>query len=273
MNINSYLCINKHIIMGIIYCYTNKINGKSYVGQTRYPKRRRYQHSHEVINGNKSKKPFYNAVLKYGIDNFNYTVLEETDNDNLNSREIYWIKKLDSFGKNGYNMTAGGEGMNGYKAPLKTFICDYCGKEYKSAESPYGNRWCSDKCQYEYDRETGRRDKESKCIICGKIFTRYKNLRSNVCSLQCATERDSKMFTCEYCGKEYKAKDTGNNKYCSKNCQVKSRYHTGKGREIRKCVYCGNEFSALKHRKQETCSRTCSNYLMWQRRKKNEQGE
>lgn len=260
--------------MGIIYCYTNKINGKKYIGMTMYPKRRQYEHLHEAANGNKKKKPFYNAILKYGIDNFDYIVLEKASREKLPEREMYWIKKLNSFGKNGYNMTMGGDNPLGYKFPKEIFICKYCGKEYKATRKngKQVNKWCSEKCEYKYNRESGRRNKKAKCIICGKEFVRYKDLRSNVCSLDCATERDSKTFTCEYCGVEYKAKDTGNNKYCSKNCQVKTRYHTGKGRETRQCAYCGNEFKALKHRTQESCSRSCSKKLMHQRRKINEQG-
>src|SRR5699024_10566995 len=50
---------------------------------------------------------FQNAILKYGGDNFSWGVLDYCDNNNLNEKEIYYIKKYDTFEK-GYNSTIGG---------------------------------------------------------------------------------------------------------------------------------------------------------------------
>ena len=46
-------------------------------------------------------------MRKYGIENFEISLLEETDNPN--EREIFWIEQKRSF-KNGYNATLGGDG-------------------------------------------------------------------------------------------------------------------------------------------------------------------
>lgn len=46
-------------------------------------------------------------MRKYGIENFEISLVEETDNPN--EREIYWIEHLGSF-KHGYNATKGGDG-------------------------------------------------------------------------------------------------------------------------------------------------------------------
>lgn len=56
------------------------------------------------------------AINKHGADNFKFRVIEECTDDNINERETYWINKLDSCGKNGYNITLGGEGV---KKPQK----------------------------------------------------------------------------------------------------------------------------------------------------------
>lgn len=46
-------------------------------------------------------------MRKYGVENFEISLVEETDNPN--EREVYWIEYLGSF-KNGYNATKGGDG-------------------------------------------------------------------------------------------------------------------------------------------------------------------
>lgn len=90
---------------GIIYKITNKVNGKSYIGQTRYTLEFRWrQHLHK-----KDNTYFHNAIRKYGAENFSLEVLEECPYFNLNEREIFYIAKYDSF-NSGYNLTIGGDG-------------------------------------------------------------------------------------------------------------------------------------------------------------------
>lgn len=90
---------------GIIYKITNKVNGKSYIGQTRYTIEFRWkQHQHK-----KDNTYFHNAIHKYGIENFSIEILEKCNIEDLNSREIFYIAKYDTF-KNGYNLTIGGDG-------------------------------------------------------------------------------------------------------------------------------------------------------------------
>ena len=90
---------------GIIYKITNKVNNKSYIGQTRYTLQFRWnQHLHK-----KDNTYFHNAISKYGKDNFSLEILEECDVEKLNDREIFYIAKFDTF-NNGYNLTIGGDG-------------------------------------------------------------------------------------------------------------------------------------------------------------------
>ena len=90
---------------GIIYKITNKVNGKSYIGQTRYTIEFRWkQHQHK-----KDDTYFHNAIHKYGIENFSIEILEECNIEDLNSREIFYIAKYNTF-NNGYNLTIGGDG-------------------------------------------------------------------------------------------------------------------------------------------------------------------
>ena len=96
--------------MGQIYKITNLVNGKIYIGQTRYTADIRFRgHIAEATKPHKSNYPLYKAFNKYGVHNFKVEVLEECANDKLNSREKYYINLFNSFNA-GYNQTLGGDG-------------------------------------------------------------------------------------------------------------------------------------------------------------------
>ena len=117
---------------GFIYKITNKVNGKSYIGQTiQNVKERFYQHcaikcSQAVLN-----MAIHKAINKYGKSNFTIEVIEEVESTNLNDREKYWIRYYDSY-NNGYNSTEGGQ--DGIKL-FKNLNTEYIVKEYKSGKS------------------------------------------------------------------------------------------------------------------------------------------
>lgn len=111
---------NRKLITGVIYCYTNKINGKKYIGQTTDERKRKYQHK-----GKQGCSVFHNAINKYGWEIFKYEVLsrkqyvnEEDASFDLDLLEIYYIDKFDTF-NNGYNSTYGGESNRGYKLTME----------------------------------------------------------------------------------------------------------------------------------------------------------
>jgi group I intron endonuclease len=54
---------------------------------------------------------------KEGVDNFNFEIIEQVEDEHLNEREIYWVEKLGALSPNGYNLTKGGEGTVGYSRP------------------------------------------------------------------------------------------------------------------------------------------------------------
>ncbi len=86
--------------MGIIYCWTNKVTGKKYIGQTIRPEQRMANHKHSALVLG-SDFYFHRSLRKRGVEGFDYEVLEETDN--LSERETFWIKYHNTVWPNGYN--------------------------------------------------------------------------------------------------------------------------------------------------------------------------
>jgi group I intron endonuclease len=96
-------------MIGCIYKITNLLNNKVYIGQTIQPLRDRwYRHCGKTGSKNELEMPIKRAILKYGKHNFSIEKLEECEQCLLDSREIYYIEKYDSYNK-GYNATKGGQ--------------------------------------------------------------------------------------------------------------------------------------------------------------------
>ena len=95
-----------------IYMFTNKVNGKKYIGQSIHLEQRYDQHLRNYKNpkDREYNNSFHRALRKYGEKNFDYIILIQNNNftkDELNELEIYYIELMDSY-KNGYNETLGG---------------------------------------------------------------------------------------------------------------------------------------------------------------------
>lgn len=88
-----------------IYCIENIINHKKYIGQSIDIKARWAQHRRASVIARDTF--LYQSMRKHGLDNFKFYIIEECSKEQLNDREMYWIKYYDSY-KNGYNMTPGG---------------------------------------------------------------------------------------------------------------------------------------------------------------------
>jgi group I intron endonuclease len=92
-----------------IYTITNKVNNKVYVGQTvqENPKMRWYSHQADARNGKKTH--LYDSIRKYGVDNFEWVVIDSTAKDinELNDKEKYYLNEYKQRGTVYNNREAG----------------------------------------------------------------------------------------------------------------------------------------------------------------------
>ena len=86
-----------------IYVIVNKLNGKSYVGSSRSIKVRVFNYFNLSHLEAQSRRPLASAIIKYGLVNFAFIVIEQVDTNlhHIEVRETYWIKHL----KPEYNAT------------------------------------------------------------------------------------------------------------------------------------------------------------------------
>lgn len=93
----------------IIYKFTNKVNGKVYIGQTIHTLDKRVK-NHLKESKQDTNRPILNAIKKYGIEQFDIEVIDcASTQEELDTKEIEWIKKLDCVSPNGYNVLGGGQ--------------------------------------------------------------------------------------------------------------------------------------------------------------------
>jgi len=87
-----------------IYKITNLANNKIYIGSAVNIKNRFKTHKRLLKDNKHFNNHLQSAYVKYGIDNFNYEIIEVTTLREMLDREIYWITILNANNsKYGYN--------------------------------------------------------------------------------------------------------------------------------------------------------------------------
>lgn len=95
------------MIYGEVYCITNRFNDKKYIGVTTKGINNRFK-QHMVADSYIGK-----AIRRHGVENFDVKLLSQADSmKEMFDKEIYYIKKENSFSDRGYNLTIGGEGAS-----------------------------------------------------------------------------------------------------------------------------------------------------------------
>lgn len=86
---------------GFVYCYTSP-SGKKYIGKTKTTLKERAK---ENYKGYKGCTAFYNALQKYGYENFQVEILEEVPLERLIEAETQYIIDMNTTDPNvGYNI-------------------------------------------------------------------------------------------------------------------------------------------------------------------------
>lgn len=93
----------------LVYKITNSINSKIYIGATQQELKKRWQQ--HKCNANKKNYHLYNAMFKYGFENFNIEVVFKADSkDAMYKKEMQLISEYESNNRLfGYNNSKGGE--------------------------------------------------------------------------------------------------------------------------------------------------------------------
>lgn len=141
-----------------VYLFKNKINGKCYVGQAKVSLHRRLLHHKNNFEHDRYDAPLYKALKKYGWENFEFSILEQFDEEStkelrkkLDDLEMHYISLYNSYGATGYNQTKGSDGgIWGYKFTDEQRKRLSCNSE-KSARIHAENM---DRRIYVYDLET-----------------------------------------------------------------------------------------------------------------------
>lgn len=96
-----------------VYCITNNITGKKYIGITNQGVLVRFSKHCAEANGG-SNRCLCKSIRKYGKDAFTVKCIDEANSfDEVLKKEIHYINIYGTLAPNGYNMTAGGEGSLG----------------------------------------------------------------------------------------------------------------------------------------------------------------
>ena len=94
-----------------LYCIENKITGQKYIGITSLKPEERWKKHQYAYKTEKKKNDcpkFYNSIRKYGIENFELSVLEQSEDASyIESLEVKYIAE----NKNLLNVSPGGGGM------------------------------------------------------------------------------------------------------------------------------------------------------------------
>jgi group I intron endonuclease len=110
---------------GIIYRVTNKVNGKSYIGQTTLTLAQRWA-CHVT---NREKAPLARAIRKYGREAFTLDALCECDSrEMLDAAEVEWITRAGTKVPKGYNLKDGGNAgvplTDEIRARMSALLCE-----------------------------------------------------------------------------------------------------------------------------------------------------
>lgn len=107
-----------------IYKITNKVNKKSYIGQSINIQKRIHQHFWKAtcVKDISYHSALHSAIRKYGANNFQTEIIQECSVEEIDEKQKYYIKYYNTLSPNGYNILKGGQ-----KNRVIPRFCSCCG--------------------------------------------------------------------------------------------------------------------------------------------------
>lgn len=213
-----------------VYIHRNMINNKSYIGITVYgdDPNRRWQNG----KGYAQQKLFYNAIQKYGWDNFEHIIwAKNLTEDDAKKWEVRLISLFNTTNSNyGYNISSGGESFNltdvgiikRTGTMLETKNQNRIQKSIEMFKTRFDNGdenilQCK-KCGAYFEKDPNTTKIGSKRDALKKQTHRIRRKYCDYCSSY--RKCDKKIVTCVDCGKEFVVSSL-NTKTCRcPNCNI-----------------------------------------------------
>ena len=123
-----------------VYKITNTVTGDFYIGSSKDVKQRWANHKKPSVWKRYSNNPMYLDMQKYGVDKFEFQILEEVEVEKLKEKEQQFIETL----KPAYNSNrANGWDIERYKEYNKEYMKEYRKtNKCKKANNKYYNQLC-----------------------------------------------------------------------------------------------------------------------------------
>lgn len=184
----------------IIYKCTNKKTGKVYIGQTIKSLESRIV-EHIKISKTKAKSKFHKALLSYGVENFDWSILASANSkEELNTLEIRYINEYDSINF-GYNMIEGGTGGYNEFAILKNKLKR--GKKWEEIYTLEGLKkmiLIKEKCSKiltEYNKNLSKEEKIKRAKMANKRRSELGYKHSDITKQKISNSNKGKIVTLE----------------------------------------------------------------------------
>ena len=163
----------------IVYKLTNSVNGKAYVGQTTRSMKERWC-NHCSSSKLKHRSALKAAIDKYGKNSFSIEIIDTASSLNeLNEKEIKWIKELNTISPNGYNLDGGGNNKNVHPATRKKLSLAQNGNRYKMSKIgckniSEGKKGIKFTDEHKKSLSNARSDKKKvRCVETNEVFNSF----------------------------------------------------------------------------------------------------
>ena len=115
-----------------VYKITNTVTGKFYIGSSKNVKLRWACHKCQSTWNECPNNPMYLDMLKYGVEKFEFEILEEVESEHLKEKEQQFIETLkptyNSNNANGWDIERRKEYNKEYNKEYHNQLCSYNGE-------------------------------------------------------------------------------------------------------------------------------------------------